>query len=90
MIANWSRNADAARRTLGLKPNRHVHPVAVQVSAIRNRVADVDPNAEANGVIRWYVTVVGWNVPLHPNGALHGTIDTIEHDESSGAPFGLV
>ena len=34
MIAHRSRDADAARRTLGLKPRRHIHDVAVHVGAV--------------------------------------------------------
>ena len=58
MIAHCSRDADAARRALGLKPRRHIHRIAVQVGAIGNRVADVDPDAEADGSIRRLVAIV--------------------------------
>ena len=34
MIAHRSRDADATRRTFGLKPGRHIHRVAVEVCAI--------------------------------------------------------
>ena len=51
MIAHRSRDTDAARRTFGLEPGRHIHRVAVQVSPVGNRVAKVDPDAKADGPI---------------------------------------
>ena len=58
MIAHRSRDADAARRTFGLKPRRHIHRVAVQVSPIGNRVANVDPDAEADGPVGRLIAIV--------------------------------
>ena len=46
MISDCSRDTDATRRAFGLEPRHHIHRVAVQVSAVGNRIANVDPNAE--------------------------------------------
>ena len=37
MVAHRSRDADAARRTFGLKPCRHIHDVAVNVGHLESR-----------------------------------------------------
>ena len=52
MIAHRPRDADTTRRTLGLKPRRNIHRIPVQVCAISNRVANVDPDAKADGPVR--------------------------------------
>ena len=85
MIPHRSRDADAARRTLGLKPRRDIHRVSVQVSAVGNRVAKVDPDAEADGSIRRLISVVDRNFLLHLHGTAHRPIDAIEHDEQGVA-----
>ena len=81
----WSRtdrdDADAARRTFGLNSRRHIHRVAVQVSPIGNRVANVDPDAEADGSIRRLIPIVDRNLLLHLHGAPHRPVDAVEHDE---------
>ena len=56
MIAHRARDADAAWRALGLEPGRDIHAVAVQVGSVGNRIADVDPHAEADGCDR-----AGWS-----------------------------
>ena len=58
MIAHRSRDADAARRTFGLKPRRHIHAIAVQIGPVGNRVANVDPDAKADGPIGRLATIV--------------------------------
>ena len=55
MITDGSRNADAARRTLGLKSRCYIHCIAVEVRAIGNRIAKVDPYAEADGPVGWMI-----------------------------------
>ena len=58
MVAHRSRDTDTARRAFSLKPRRHIHRVAVQVSPVGNRVAKVDPDAEADGPIGRLVAIV--------------------------------
>ena len=59
MLPHWSRDADAARRTLGLEPRRHIHHVAVDVSAIWDHIANIDADAEANGTVRGLIAIEG-------------------------------
>ena len=61
VIAHRSRDADSAGRAFGLKPRRHIHRLPVQVGPVGNRIANIDPNAEANGSIGRLVAVVGGN-----------------------------
>ena len=88
MVAHCSRDADATRRTFGLKPCRHIHRVAVEVSAIGNRVAEVDPDAEADGPIRRLIAIMDRNLLLHLHGTAHRPVDAVEHDEQ-GIAAGL-
>ena len=81
MIANGSRDADATRRTFGLKPCRHIHCVTMQISAVCNRVANVDPDAKAYGSIGRLVTVIVGHPLLHLHGAPYRPIDAVEHDQ---------
>ena len=86
MIAHRSRDADAARRTLGLKSGRHIHDIAVDISAIWNHIANVDADAEADCPIRRLVAIVGRHLLLHLHGTAHRSIDAVEHDEQRVAP----
>ena len=61
MIAHGSRNADAARRARRLESRRYIYRIAVQITSVWDRVANVDPYAKANGSIRRLVGVVDWN-----------------------------
>ena len=81
MITHRPRDTDTAGWTFGLKPRRHIHRVSVQVSAVGNRVAKVDPDAEADGSIRRLISVMDRNLLLHLNGTTHRPIDAIEHDQ---------
>ena len=86
MIAHRSRYTDTARRTFGLESCRHIHRVAVEVSAIGNRIANVDPDAETDGPIWRLVAVVDRHLLLHLHGTAHGPIDAVEDDEEGVAP----
>ncbi len=52
VVAHPARDADCTRRTLRLEPGRDDHAIAMQVGSVGNRVADIDPDAEADGAIR--------------------------------------
>jgi hypothetical protein len=65
MIPHWAGNADAARWALGLKPCRHVHRIAVQVSSIGNRVAEVDPHTKADCSVRGLFAIQDRHLLLH-------------------------
>ena len=81
MITHRSRHADAARRTLGLKPCCHVDHVAVEVSPVGNHVADVDTDPKADGSIRRLLPVVDRNLLLHRHGTAYRAIYAVEHDQ---------
>jgi hypothetical protein len=81
MVVHRARNADAAGRAFGLEPGRHVDAIAVQVGAIRNCVADVDPDAEPDGAIGRLLAVAIRNLLLHRNGTAHGPVYAIEYDQ---------
>jgi hypothetical protein len=49
VIAHRPRDANATRRTVSLKSHRHIDSVAMQVRSIGYGVADIDPDAEADG-----------------------------------------
>ena len=86
MIPNGPGNADASRRTLGLESDRDIHGVAMQVSAIGNRVTEVDADAEPDGTIRWLVSVLDRNLLLHLDRAAYGSVDAVEYQEEGVAP----
>ena len=86
MIAHRSRDTDAAGGTLGLDSGRYIHGIAVQVCSIGDRVANVDPNAEPKGTIRWLISVMDRNLLLDLYGTTNCTVDAIEHYEQRIAP----
>ena len=65
MVAHRSRDADATWRALGFKSRRNIYSVPVQVGAISNGVADVNPDAEPDGAIRGLITVMDRNLLLN-------------------------
>src|ERR1700722_12896201 len=85
MLPDRSRDADTARRTLGLEPCGHIHYVAVDVSAIWHHIADVYTDAEPDGPIFGLAAIAHWNLLLHPHGTAHCSIDAIEHNEQGVA-----
>ena len=58
----------------------------MQVSAIRNRVADVDPDTKANGSIWRLISVEDRHLLLHLNGTSHRPVDAVEHNEQGVTP----
>jgi hypothetical protein len=53
----------------------------MQVGAIGNRVAEVNPDAEADGSIRRLVTIADRNLLLHFHGTADRSVYAVEHDE---------
>ncbi len=53
----------------------------MQVGAISNGVADVDPDTKAYGTIWRLISIKGWNLLLHLNGTSHRSVDAVEYDE---------
>jgi hypothetical protein len=81
MVAHRARDADAADRARRLQPGRDVHAVAVQVRAVRDHIADVDADAEANAPVRRLVAVIDRDLLLHLDRATHRTVDAVERDQ---------
>ena len=81
----WSRtdrvDTDAARRTLSLKSGRDIHHISVDVSAIRDHIADVDADTKADSSIGGLVTVVDRYLLLNLHGTAHRSVDAVEHNE---------
>ena len=81
MVAHGSRDTDATRRTLGLESRRHVHNIAVDVSAIWNHITDVDADAKPYAPVGGVIAIVDRHLLLHLDRAAERSLNTIEHDE---------
>jgi len=68
------------RRTVGLKSG-HIHYVAVDIRAIWNYLAYIDPDPKADCLIGGLITIVGWHLLLHLHGTAHCPANAVEHDE---------
>jgi hypothetical protein len=64
-----------------LKSRRNIHRVPVQIGPVCNRVANVDPDAEAYGSIWRLLAVVDRNLLLHLHGTPHRPVNAVEYDE---------
>jgi hypothetical protein len=60
----------------------------VEVSAICNRVANVDPDAKADGSVGWLLPIMDWNFLLHLHSTAHRPVDAVEYDQK-GIASGL-
>ena len=81
MVAHRWRDTNSTRRTLRLKPRSNIHRAAVQISPISNRVANVDPDTKADGLIGGLLAIVDRNLLLHLRGAAHRSVNAVEHDQ---------
>jgi hypothetical protein len=61
-----------------LQARRHVHPVAEDVVAVDDDVANVHPDTELDALVRWHVPVVIGHRRLELDHTAHGTNDTGE------------
>src|SRR4029077_20603786 len=86
MLSYRSRHADATGWTLGLESGRDIHHISVDVSAIRDHIADVDAHTETDGPIGRLLAIVGGHVFLHHHGTAHRSINAVKHDEQRIAP----
>jgi hypothetical protein len=64
-----------------LQPGCDVDPVAVQITAVGDRVADFDTNAEPDASLGRLLTVIGRHETLSPLRTSHGSIDAVEYDQ---------
>src|SRR5262245_55527872 len=67
-----ARYANASRCCDLLKPGGDVDPIAEDVVALDDDVAEVDANAESNAAIFWNVDGLGDHRCLHLDRAAHG------------------
>ena len=81
MVADRSRNADAAWWTFDLKSCRHIDHVTVKIGSIRDRVSYVDSEAEENCPVGRCAVVIGCDLLLDPYSAAHCSIDAVKDEE---------
>ena len=81
MVPHRARDADAAYRALCLQSSGDVHAVAMQVSAVRDHVANVDADAEANAPVRRLIAVIDRHLLLYLDRAAHRAVDAVERDQ---------
>ena len=81
MVPHRARDADAAYRALRLQPSGDIHAVAMQVRAVRDHVANVDTNAEANAPVGRLIAVIDRHLLLYLDRAAHCAIDAVECDQ---------
>ncbi len=81
VVADRPGDTDTTRWTLRLKPRDHIHCVTVQISAIGNRIAEIDADTEPDRPIWWLIAVMEWNLLLQLDTAAHCAVDAVEHNE---------
>ena len=81
LITHCTRDTNTPRRTLRLKSNRYVDAVTMQVGSVRNRVADIDANAEANRSARRLIGIISRHLLLNFYSATDRAVDAVEHDQ---------
>ena len=81
MLPNRARNADAATLGYPFEPRRDVNTVAVDIVAIDNDIAEIDPDAEFDSAVRWHFGVALDHPALNLDCALHGIDHAWEFDQ---------
>src|SRR5271167_3734760 len=76
LVADHTRDADATRLRQCLQPRRDVHPVAEDVVAIDDHVAEIDPDAEGDAPVRGYLDIAVEHCPLHLDRTANRVDDT--------------
>ncbi len=71
MIAHRARDADAARLRQCLQPRGDVDTVAVNVAAVGDDVAEIDPDPKGNALVLGHLGVAVRHRPLDLDGAAH-------------------
>ena len=74
LLMNDIRSADAARLRNAFKARRYVDPIAKDIVAINNNVADIDANTELDLLVRRYFGISLWHGALN----LDGTTNRID------------
>ena len=88
MVPDRPGHTNAARWALSLESDRHIDRVTVQIGAIRDRIADVDPDPKPNSPVRKLVAIKDRNILLHLDRKAHCPIDTVEYHQQ-GVAAGL-
>jgi hypothetical protein len=81
MFAHGSRDADATGGAFSLESRCDIHGIAMQVSAIMDCVAKVDPYAEADCPVRRLVGIMDRNLLLYLHGTPNCSVDAVEDDQ---------
>ena len=71
MIAHRARDAKAAGLRQRLQPRRNIDAVAVDVAAVGDHVAEIDPDAKGNAFVLGHLRVAVRHRPLDLGGAAH-------------------
>ena len=59
----------------------NVYALAVQVGAVRDRVAGIYADAKADAAVRWLIAIMDRDLLLYLDGAPHRTVYTVEYNE---------
>jgi len=85
MVAHRRRDADAAQLGDIFKPRRDVDAVAIDVVAIDNDIADIDPHAKFDAPIGDNLLIANGHAALHIDGTTHRIDDRGELDQHAVA-----
>src|SRR5215472_3010952 len=81
LIAHDPADADPTRLGQSFQPCRYIDTVAIDVAAVSDDVADIDPHAELDAAIRRHIGVSLRHLPLHFDRAAHRVDDAGELDQ---------
>ena len=81
LVAHHPIYADPARLRQGFEPCRDVHSVTIDVTAILNDVAEIDPDTELNALLFRHSGVAFSHLVLNLYGAPHRVDNACELDE---------
>ena len=88
MAPDSPRDADAANRTCRLQSRSNVCAVAMKVGAVRDHVAYVDADAEADAEVRWLVAIIHRHLLLYLTAQRHCRVE-LSNATSRESPPGL-
>ena len=81
VVAHGSRHADPTGGAFSLKPRCDIHGIAMQIGAIGNGIAKVDPYAEPDSPVWRLVGIQGWNPLLHLHCTTYRPIYAVKYDQ---------
>jgi hypothetical protein len=80
-LMRGARNADTARRAHLLQAHGDDDPAAVEVAPVADDIAQIDTDAQAQGVVVRPPVILARQFVLHGDGASHRAADAIERDQ---------